>query len=34
MAEDPAKQALDEIDEYPNSTVKVGDRIVVIVPAI
>lgn len=25
---------LDEIDEYPNSTVKVGDRIVVIVPAI
>ena len=25
---------LDETDEYPNSTVKVGDRIVVIVPAI
>ncbi len=25
---------LTEYDEYPNSTVKVGDRIVVIVPAI
>lgn len=25
---------LTEYDEYPNSTVKIGDRIVVIVPAI